>query len=246
MVKDLGYCLRAIASFPKMLVKYKLIKFFLISGFISVIIGFLIFYGSWTLGDNLGSVLAEYYPFEQGKKLITNISGWGGRLSLMAFGLVIYKYLVLILTSPVFSPLSQSIEEKYLGISERKPFELVTFGKDMIRGLSISLSNIYKELLFTLILLIIGFVIPGAIILTTPLIFFVQAYYAGFGSMDYFMERRYKIREAKYYVRKHFMIAVVTGSVFLGLLSIPVIGFLLAPGIAAILATKSILLASDY
>lgn len=246
MIKDIGYCLRAIASFPNMIVKYRLIKFFLISGLISAIIGFLIFYGSWTFGDNLGNFLAEYYPFERGKKLITNISGWGGRLSLIALGLIVYKYLVLILTSPVFSPLSQSIEEKYLGISERKPFELVTFGKDIIRGLSISLSNIFKELLFTVILLIIGFVIPGAIIITTPLIFIVQAYYAGFGSMDYFMERRYKIKDAKRYVRKHFTIAIATGSIFLGLLSIPVIGFLLAPGIAAIVATKSILLAKDY
>lgn len=55
----------------------------------------------------------------------------------------------------------------------------------------------------------------------------VQAYYAGFGNMDYTLERHFKYRESVQFIRRHRGIAIGNGLVFILFLIIPIVGVIL-------------------
>ena len=82
--------------------------------------------------------------------------------------------------------------------------------------------NLGKEFLVTIPILLLKF-IPVVNIFSTILLFLVQAYYAGFGNMDYTLERHLKYRESINFVGKHKGIAIGNGIVFILFLLIPVI-----------------------
>ena len=86
----------------------------------------------------------------------------------------------------------------------------------------INARNLIRELLITLPILLLKF-IPVINIFSTILLFLVQAYYAGFGNMDYTLERHFKYRESIQFVRKYRGIAIGNGIVFILFLLVPVI-----------------------
>jgi CysZ protein len=104
------------------------------------------------------------------------------------------------------------------------------------RGIRINLRNLGWELVITIPLLILG-LIPVVNFVTTPLAFLVQAYYAGFGNMDYTLERHYKYRESVNFVKKNRGLAIGNGIVFMGCLLIPVIGIIIVLPLSATAAS---------
>jgi CysZ protein len=139
------------------------------------------------------------------------------------------------------SPLSERIEQSV--VQTTKGTTAISFGqwaKDIARGIRIALRNVVRELVFTAILLLLS-LLPGLVIVTTPLILVVQAYYMGFGNMDYYMERHLGVKAAATYVRRHKWLAITNGAIFLALLAIPFVGFLIAPALGATAATLAIM-----
>ena len=70
-------------------------------------------------------------------------------------------------------------------------------------------------------------------------IFLVQSYYAGFGSMDYTMERHLKVRDSIRFVRSNRGLALGNGAVFI-LLLMTGIGFLFALPLSTAASTPEV------
>tara|TARA_R110000796_G_scaffold34111_5_gene88250 strand:- start:1700 stop:2185 length:486 start_codon:yes stop_codon:yes gene_type:complete len=128
-------------------------------------------------------------------------------------------------SAPFMSPVSEKIEAHLTGV-ERHNHRKTSFQEQLWRGIRINIRNLGKELLFTIPLLLFKF-IPIVNIFSTALLFLLQAYYAGFGNMDYTLERHFKYKESINFVGKHKGIAIGNGIVFMLFLLIPVVGVIL-------------------
>ena len=80
---------------------------------------------------------------------------------------------------------------------------------------------------------------PGVNIFSAVLLFLLQAYYAGFGNMDYTLERYYMFNDSVRFVQKNRGVAIGNGIGFLLLLLIPVIGVILVLPLSVTASTIS-------
>ncbi len=207
----------------------------LIPAFISIVLGGGVAYASWQLADDVGHWLVSWYSWEWGSGTIQSVSSWVGGLMVGIGGLLSFKYLILILVAPFMSILSAKVEERLLGPLPKQPFRLSKAISDIMRGIRLSLRNLSRELFLTLVLFIFGF-IPVIGWISPFLIFLVQANYAGFGNLDYTLERYFSVRGSVSFVREHRGLAMGNGTVFM-LLLMTGIGFMVAPPLATVAGT---------
>ena len=205
----------------------------LMPGILSIVFGGGMFFLAWHYSGGIGHYLSNNYPFEFGKSTVASIAQYAGWAMAAALAYVSYKYIILILVAPFMSPLSEKIEAHLMGRESNARFNLVRAGKEIWRGIRVSLRNFSREILYTIVLLIVGF-IPLIGFLSAPAIFMVQAYFVGFGNMDYTLERHMGVKESAIFVKDYKGLAIANGSIFLFLLMIPVAGLFLAPSLATV------------
>ena len=150
----------------------------------------------------------------------------------------LFKYLFLIIGSPIFAYLSEKTEAIIDG--KEYPFSFIQLLKDIVRGISIATRNAGWQTVYMFSILIIAFI--PLVGLATPLItILIECYYYGFSMLDYSMERHKKTpAESIYFVTHHKGLAVGNGLVFYLMHLLPIIGWLLAPAYAVIAATLSL------
>ena len=219
----------------KILSQLGLWRYFWIPIFISVVIAIIIFTSAYGLSDDIGGFLSQWWTWDWGKQTVNLISEIFGGLLIIVFGFILYKHIVMALSAPFMSPVSEKIEAHLLGNSAEKHRD-TTFGEQLWRGIRINLRNLIMEILLTIPLLLIG-LIPVIGLVSTVLIFLIQAYYAGFGNMDYTLERHFKYTESLNFVRKNKGLAIGNGIVFMFFLFIPVIGVILVLPLSVTAAT---------
>ncbi|MEZ5038633.1 MAG: EI24 domain-containing protein [Saprospiraceae bacterium] len=202
--------------------KYRLWGYFAAPAIISILLGAIIFTTALGIADNIGEWLLSYYPWDWGRATLLKVANVFGGLFVGAFGLIIFKQLVIALSAPFMSMLSEQIEKKMIG-RQGQGFSVSKMLSDLVRGIRIALRNITRELFFTLMLFLLG-LIPVFSPFTTLAIFLVQAYYAGFGNMDFTLERHTNVRQSVRFVRQHKGLAIGNGTVFL-LILMTVVGF---------------------
>lgn len=222
----------------KIISSYRLWGYVLIPALISLLFGFLIFRAIWGWSDNIGDWVINVYPFDWGRKTVDKIADVFGGLLIASFGFIIFKQVVMALASPFMSFLSETVEKKMLGVGSGS-FSFSGMMKDLVRGITISLRNIVRELLFTFLLFLLG-LIPIFSPFVAVAIFLVQAYYAGFGNMDCTLERYYNVRNSVHFVRKNRGLALGNGTVFM-LLLFTGIGFLVALPLGTVAAADETL-----
>jgi CysZ protein len=205
--------------------KLKLWKYFAIPILISIVTAIIIGLSAYGLSDNIGRFIANIWPWDFGKDTFTSISTFIGGIVVLAIGLILYKHIIMALSAPFMSPVSEKIEAHLTGI-ERHNHRNTSFKQQLWRGVRINIRNLGKELLITLPILLLKF-IPIVNIFSTVLLFVIQAYYAGFGNMDYTLERHFKYRESINFVGRHKGIAIGNGTIFMLFLLIPIVGVIL-------------------
>ncbi|MCB0707151.1 MAG: EI24 domain-containing protein [Saprospiraceae bacterium] len=235
MFADIRVALSAYGEAIELSRKLNLWKFYFIPALISLLLAGLIGWAAFGWASNIGDWLSGWYPWERGRGVVDTLGSLMGGLLVLALGLILYKNLVMIFAGPFMSPLSEKVETHISGIPTGKGLNVAQFTSDLVRGIQIGIRNILRELLYTLILLLVGLIGIVAPI-TTLGIFLVQSYYAGFGNMDYTLERHYRLKGSVQFIRRHKGLAMGNGVVFMGLL-LTGIGFLIAPPLSTVAAT---------
>ncbi len=216
--------------------RLKLWIYFLIPSLISLIVGIGILVVMIHLGDNFGLWLGGLYPFDWGASWAVRISQWLGYLLMAIMALFLFRYIIIIFLAPVLSPLSLKVE-KYLRDGQiDNTWSMGQLFREFQRSLRINIRNLLRELMFTILLFLLHF-IPVIGWFSSIFIFLVQAYYSGFGNMDFTLERHLGYKQSISFVRANRSLAIGNGTIFILMLMIPLLGLLLAPPLAVVAAT---------
>jgi CysZ protein len=225
MLKNIAIGIQAYFGAFGLISKLKLWKYFAVPMLISFVTAGLIFTSAYGFSDNIGSLISKIWVWECGKETFSTISDFIGGLIIIVIGLILFKHIIMALSAPFMSPVSEKIEAHFTG-QKIHNHRNTTFSEQLWRGIRINGRNLIMELLLTIPILLLKF-IPVVNIFSTILLFLVQAYYAGFGNMDYTLERHFKYSESLNFVRNHRGLAIGNGIVFILFLLIPVIGVIL-------------------
>lgn len=224
MIKNILKGIKAYTGSFQLIHKLGLWKYFAIPMAISFVTALLIGYSAWGLSDNVGGFISKIWFWEWGSEAFRSISNFMGALLIIAIGIILYRHIVMAFSAPFMSPVSEKIEKHLYGPSH---FHRNTSNTEqLLRGIRINVRNLLRELLLTVPILIIGF-IPVIGVVSSVLLFLVQSYYAGFGNMDYTLERHFKYEESIAFVRRNRGLAIGNGIVFMLMLMIPLVGIIL-------------------
>lgn len=158
---------------------------------------------------------------------------------LMFFYFSLFKYIWLILGSPIFAYLSEKTESIIEG--KDYPFNLKQLLKDAYRGVRLALRNTLWQTVYTVSILILSF-IPLIGWATPILALFIECYYYGFSMLDYSFERnKLTMQQGIEFTSRHKGLAIGNGMVFYLMHGFLFIGWIFAPAYAVIAATISII-----
>ena len=238
MLKNIAKGIQGYTGAMQLISKLKLWKYFAIPIAISVITAVVIGLSAYGFSDNIGNFISRIWIWEWGKETFSVISDIFGGLLILALGLILYKHIIMALSAPFMSPVSEKIEAHFSGqVHQHRD---TSFMQQLWRGIRINVRNLFMEVFLTIVILVVSMV-PVIGWFTSILLFVVQAYYAGFGNMDYTLERHYNYKDSVALVRRHRGIAIGNGTVFMLFLLIPVIGVILVlPLSVTAAATKTL------
>lgn len=170
--------------------------------------------------------------------LLFTIAGIILWLILMLFYFSLFKYLWLIVGSPIFAFLSEKTEAIIEG--KNYPFSLSLLLKDALRGTRIALRNTLWQTVYLIAFALLSF-IPVAGLVVPVFALLIECYYYGFSMLDYSLERQHlSPSESIHFISRRKGLAIANGLFFYLLHLIPVIGWLFAPSYSVIAATLSI------
>lgn len=246
MLKEIVIAIQSYADAHKFIVKHKLWKWIYIPGLIYTILFLAGIYLFWTTSNSAIEFVL----------LKTGVKGWLDRmhdrwlnfffivgqiilrLILLLFYFSLFKYLFLIIASPVFAFLSEKTDSILNG--REFPFSFKQLLKDIVRAIKLTFRNMLWQSVYLVSLLIISF-IPLFGWITPMVSMLVECYYLGFAMLDYNSERNRMSAQASIaFIGHHKGLAIGNGLVFYLLHLIPIAGWLFAPSYAVIAATLSL------
>jgi len=246
VLKEMIIAIQAYFQAHRFIKKHKLWKWIIIPGIIYAslfIVGMLLF--SRTSSDFIQWIILQTGLKDWLEKsdngflgLIVTMGSLLLWLILMLFYFSLFKYIFLIIGSPLFAYLSEKTE----AIIEGKdiPFSIIQLLKDIKRGVFIALRNSLWQTVYTLSILLLS-LIPLAGWLTPILALLVECYYYGFSMLDYSMERHKKTAaESIFFIGSHKGLAIGNGLMFYLMHLVPLVGWVLAPAYSVVAATLSL------
>ena len=91
--------------------------------------------------DNIGQFISTIWVWEWGKEAFTTISEIFGGLLIIVLGLVLYKHIIMALSAPFMSPVSEKIETYLLGEDSKLQHRNTSFQARLWRGIKINVRN---------------------------------------------------------------------------------------------------------
>ncbi len=247
--KEINLGISSFGKAHKLIFGSGLYRYVIIYGLLFLALFFVYLAGVWKLVDVGFDQINDIDKLEEWKakwpwlKWPIKITQVGVQLIALYIFTIIYKYVVLIVGSPLFAYLSERTEEKITGASF--PFSWKALLEDAWRGILIALRNLFRQSVYTLLFLILSFV-PVVGWVAPYFILRKDWYYYGFSMLDYNCERhRMNAKESIQYIKKHNILATINGLGFYLILLIPILGALLAPAYASVASTIAFLELKD-
>jgi CysZ protein len=234
MFKNIIRGIRAYSGTLKLINTLGLWKYFGVPMLISFVTAILIGFAAYGFSDNIGQLIAKAWIWEWGSETFRTISDILGGIMIVALGLILYKHIVMALSAPFMSPVSEKIEAHLTGTT--REHRDTSFISQLWRGIKVNGRNLLMEIFLSIPIFIIGF-IPVIGFISSILLFLVQSYYAGFGNMDYTLERHYGYAKSIRFVSDHRGLAIGNGMIFMLMLLIPVLGIILVLPLSVTAAT---------
>ena len=223
MISNLIDGLKAYLEAYRVISRLKLWRFFMTPMLISVVVFLSLVLVSISFSEVIGLYISSFWSWDFGKETINTVSMILGGVILISIGLILFKHLVMILSAPFMGPISKKIEDDFIGVTSQvqvsSPLTL------MFRSVKISSRNLFRELLFSIPILLLG-IIPFIGFFSLIFLFLMQAYFAGFGNMDYTLERHFSYQKSIQFVKENKGIAIGNGLVFMLFLLIPFVGII--------------------
>lgn len=246
MLKEIVIAIQSYFDAHQFIRKHNLWKWILIPGIIYMVLFMAGMYFFWNSSDSAVTWLSKSIGLENWLQHQTNtflnflflMAGIMLRLILVFFYFSLFKYLFLIIGSPVFAYLS----EKTSSIIEGRefPFSFSQLMKDAVRGIRLALRNTAWQTLYAVSLILLSLV-PLAGWITPLIALFVECYYYGFSMMDYSCERNnLSATESIDFISRHKGLAIGNGLIFYLMHGLVIIGWILAPAYAVVAATLSL------
>lgn len=245
MLKDIVIAIQSYLEAHRFIVKHRLWKWILIPG---ILYAALFGVGIYLFWISSGQAIDDIFSITGLKKWMYTIEGswlkflfiFGQvilQLVMLLFYFSLFKYLFLIVGSPLFAYLSEKTE----AIMEDRdfPFSFQQLLSDIARGIKLAFRNALWQTVYTLSILILSFI--PLIGWFTPLIaLIVECYYLGFAMLDYSSERnKLSASQSIDFIGRHKGLAIGNGIVFFLMHSVIIVGWILAPSYAVIAATIS-------
>ncbi|MEO6818079.1 MAG: EI24 domain-containing protein [Ginsengibacter sp.] len=246
MLEEIIIAIQSYSKAHQFIVKNKLWKWILFPG---IIYALLFMAGIYFFWESAGFII-DFVFSETGIKAWLkreNVSwinfififGWLIlQLVLLMFYFSVFKYVFLIVGSPVFAYLSEKTEAIIL--NKDYPFLWKRYFTDIARGIKIALKNTVWQTVYSLSILFLA-LIPFFGWITPLLALFVECYYFGFSMLDYTNERRdLSSSHSAEFINHHKGLAIGNGMIFYIMHTLPLVGWVFAPGYAVIAATLSL------
>ncbi|HTJ14382.1 MAG TPA: EI24 domain-containing protein [Dinghuibacter sp.] len=160
------------------------------------------------------------------------------RLVLLLFYFSLFKYLILIIGSPLFAYLSQRTEAIMTETEYR--FSFRELAPEMGRGIALAVRNALWQTVYTFTLLLVSFIpLVGWI---TPLVaFIIECYYYGFSMLDHSCAHHQLTRAQSIdFIGERRGLAIGNGIVFYAMHLVLVLGWIVAPTYALVAAALSL------
>jgi CysZ protein len=247
LLKDIVIAVKAYRQAHTFIRRHNLWKWIIVPGFIYMIL----FCSSMYFFGKSASYVIHFLSVKTGvqswvESMQSHVAGFLFTLAGMMLWLVImllyfslFKYLWLIIGSPIFAYLSEKTE----AIIEGKEYKLnySQFFKDVFRGIGIALRNTLWQTVYLISLFILSFIpVAGWAVPVFALV--LECYYYGFSMIDYSLERhQLTVSESIHFIDNRKGLAIANGMLFYLMHLIPIVGWIFAPAYAVIAATLSVL-----
>ena len=242
LLKEIVIAVQSWSEAHRFIQKHRLIKWIIIPGIIYTLLFIAGMYFFWTSSNNAVSWISQQLRIEPWLQKARSewlsfffvMMGMMLRLILVLFYFSLFKYLILIIGSPVFAYLSEKTE----AIIDEKEHTLnwPDLKKDAFRGIKLALRNSVWQSVYLIALILLS-LLPLVGWITPIIALLMEGYYFGFSMLDYsFARNDFTPAQSIHFTGQHKGLAIGNGVLFF-LMHIVIV---LAPAYAVIAATLSV------
>jgi CysZ protein len=242
LLKEIVIAVQSWGEAHRFIQQHRLFKWIIIPGIIYTmlfIVGMMVF---WQSSDGVVSWVSRQLSIEtwlqkersEWLSFLFVMTGMMLRLVLVLFYFSLFKYLILIIGSPVFAYLSEKTEAIIEG--KEHLFNWPDLKKDCIRNIRLSIRNAGWQSVYLLSLILLS-LIPVVGWITPIIALLMECYYFGFSMLDYSFARiNFTPAQSAAFTSRHKGLAIGNGLLFY-MMHIVIV---LAPAYAVIAATLSV------